>query len=350
MKYLLRGILRGTALFFGCFSLVNTVVSHLGSARLEDIWWIDLSFLPSAAATVCSVALAVSLIAFAFKPSMGGVRRFLTTGLIVLFALFAVINMLEYYQAYSQGEFTTRFPVPFSFVMCLLFLGLALAAFLMHDYAGKMGEFIIFGLAAVLWLAIFPLAQIAFFGTTNYAKKAEVAVVFGARVYPGYSISLTLQQRMASGIDLYERGLVKKIYLTGGIDADGIDETIGMKRYALTQGVPARAIIIDNKGDNTDLSVANTVAYFKKHNITKVLAVSQFYHLPRIKMAYRAKHFNVRTVPAFRTQRVSGEEFTTLREIPAFWVYWLRSGFRDVNHVSIFNSELARAKALLGVN
>jgi len=350
MKYFFRGILRGTALFFGCFSLVNTVVSHLGSARLEDIWWIDLSFLPSVVATVCSVALAVLLIAFAFKPSMGSVRRFLTTGLIVSFAFFAVINTLEYYQAYSQGEFTTRFPVPFSLVMCVLFLGLALAAFFMHGYSGKIGEFIIFGLVAVLWLAMFPLAQIAFFGTTNYAKKAEVAVVFGARVYPSYTISLTLQQRMAAGIDLYERGLVKKIYLTGGIDADGIDETVGMKRYALAQGVPASAIIIDNKGDNTDLSVTDTVAYFKEHGITKVLAVSQFYHLPRIKMAYRAEHFNVRTVPAFRTQPVGGEEFTTLREIPAFWVYWLRSGFRDVDHISVFNSTAVRVKSLLGIN
>lgn len=330
MRYLLRAIVRGTALFFGCFSLINTFVSQFGSARLEDIWWIDVSFLPAPVATLLSLAVACVLILFALKPSMGKARRLITSILTLLYAFIALLNALAYYQAYTLGAFLTRIPVPFSLIMFALFIAIAAAVFFMHEYPSKPLEYMCVFLVVVLWFGLFPLTQIELFGRTNYEKKSEIAVVFGARVYPNGTVSATVKDRMDAALDLYKRGLVQKILITGGVDADGVDETLGMRAYGIAQGVPKSAFILDNKGVNTDASVANTVQYFRDHNITQVLAVSKYYHLPRIKMAYRAAHFNVRTVPAFEPRPIVGEQFTVLREVPAFWVYWLRSGLRDL--------------------
>lgn len=334
MKYFLRGIARGTAFFFGCFSLINTLVSQFGSSRLEDIWWIDLSFLPAPVVTLLSICLAFLLVAFALKPHMRNARKYATTGISAIFACIALLNALSYYHGLALGEFTTQAPFPFSLVMFVVFAGIALAVFFMHAYQSKIGEYIVALLIVLLWLVLFPLAQIELFGRTNYESKSEMAVVFGARVYPNGTVSATVRDRMDTALDLYKRGIVKKILITGGVDADGIDETKGMLNYGISQGVPASAFVRDNKGDNTDASVKNTTEYFRQHDITKVLAVSKYYHLPRIKMAYRAEHFNVRTVPAFEPLPIVGESFTVMRELPAFWVYWLRSGLRDVGGLS----------------
>lgn len=64
---------------------------------------------------------------------------------------------------------------------------------------------------------------------------------------------------------------------------------------------------------------------FDQGNIRRVLAVSHFYRLPRIKLAYQRVGYDVYTVPAagnylhFRT---------VLREIPALWLYVIRPAER----------------------
>ncbi len=343
MKYFLRAIVRGTALFFGCFSLINTLVSQLGSSRLEDIWWIDLSFMSAPFATVLAILLAVALIFFALKPRMNAFRKVLTGIITLVYAFISLINVLTYYKTLQAGTISSRVPLPFSLIMFVIFLAIACAVYTMHTYPSKVSEYVLFVVVVAVWLVLFPLAQIELFGRTNYETKSEMAVVFGARVYPNGSPSATVKDRMDTALDLYKRGLVEKILITGGVDADGIDETKGMLNYGIQQGVPKAAFVLDNQGDNTDASVKNTTAYFREHGITKVLAVSKYYHLPRIKMAYRAQHFNVRTVPAFEPRPIAGESFTVMREIPAFWVYWLRSGLRDVGESSQTNQRLAFA-------
>ena len=58
----------------------------------------------------------------------------------------------------------------------------------------------------------------------------------------------------------------------------------------------------------------------------RVLAVSEFYHLPRIKLAYARAGLDVFTVPA-RPQnwRRAWDLRSIFREVPAFWVYHLRA-------------------------
>jgi uncharacterized SAM-binding protein YcdF (DUF218 family) len=103
-----------------------------------------------------------------------------------------------------------------------------------------------------------------------------------------------------------------------------------MKRRAVELGVPADVIVLDNAGVNTDATVANTTALLRARGLTRVLVVSQFYHLPRIKMAYRAAGWQVRTVPAQAPRPIAKTPLFVVREIPGFWVYWARAGWRDV--------------------
>jgi len=77
----------------------------------------------------------------------------------------------------------------------------------------------------------------------------------------------------------------------------------------------------DPNGLNTESTARNTVALLPAP--TRILAVSHFYHLPRIKMTYQRYASEVYTVPCEDT--VPGSmPFNVAREVAAFWRYYLR--------------------------
>ena len=55
--------------------------------------------------------------------------------------------------------------------------------------------------------------------------------------------------------------------------------------------------------------------------------VSDFFHLPRVKLAYQRLGCDVITVPS-HARRIPQTTQLVLREIPAFWVYYLRAVLR----------------------
>ncbi|MCL2746448.1 MAG: YdcF family protein [Coriobacteriia bacterium] len=327
---LLRGLVRGFALFFGIFSALNIVISRFGAARAEDIWWIQFDYLPSWAVAILSAILAVALICYAVKPEMGMPRRAITTGVCLVYAIFALVNVFEYYSLLNAGAFTTRFPVPFSLFIVFGFLLTGVVAWVLNEQKTKIAEIALGVVFALLGVLLFPLAQIYTFGFTDYSREADVAVVFGARAFADGRLSTTLRDRVDRSIELYHDGYVPKLLFTGGVDADGVNEPQMMKAYAVSHGVDPVHIILDDQGNNTDLSARNTVPIFHEMGATRVLAISQNFHLPRIKMTYRAEGFNVLTVPAHSDHFIPGTHMNLARETVAFWAYWLRSGVRDL--------------------
>ena len=55
-----------------------------------------------------------------------------------------------------------------------------------------------------------------------------------------------------------------------------------------------------------------------------MLAVSHFYHLPRIKLTYQREGIDVYTVPAKETYMLRQTPYSVAREVLALWVYYLR--------------------------
>ena len=95
----------------------------------------------------------------------------------------------------------------------------------------------------------------------------------------------------------------------------------------LGRGVPARDIILDREGVNTRATVRNTTRLFERLGITRVLAVSHFFHLPRIKMTYQRAGREVYTVPARESYILRQMPYLILRETAALWFYYPRPLF-----------------------
>ena len=88
-------------------------------------------------------------------------------------------------------------------------------------------------------------------------------------------------------------------------------------------GVPASAIEVDLDGLNTQATVRNVVAQGWENGRPRVLAVSHFYHLPRIKLCFRRAGWDVLTVPANESRELYYLPRDLVREVAALWWYYL---------------------------
>ena len=179
-------------------------------------------------------------------------------------------------------------------------------------------------LAVAACLFGFPLAQMLCFGLTDYRRPADVVVVFGARVYVNGQASLALADRVRTACALYRDGHVGKVIVSGGCGDGAIHETETMRRLALQWGVAADDIVVDAQGINTEATVRQTSALFDMYGFDRVLAVSHFYHLPRIKLSYQRCGREVYTVPARQSRPLARLPWYITREVAALWVYYLR--------------------------
>jgi vancomycin permeability regulator SanA len=323
-------VARGFALFVGVYSLANSVATALSSKQTQDLWWIDLRFLPASVAFGVGVVCAVVLIAYALVPKIAGRRRALTLVACLTLSAAALQNVAIFYREWGAGTFAPGVVFPFSLVMAVLFAVLGWAVWTMRPKKLAVGDHIAMISSVALLAVLFPLAQVAFFGSSDYRARADAAVVFGARVLGDGSLSPSLRDRVQTAVELYDAGLVKHLVMSGGVGQSGVDETVAMRDAAEKAGVPASAIVRDPKGVDTDATVRNTTAIFKRRGMRRVLAVSQGYHLPRVKLAYLAAGWDVRTVPATEIVPIWGTPMFIAREVPAFWQYWARAFVRAV--------------------
>lgn len=108
-------------------------------------------------------------------------------------------------------------------------------------------------------------------------ESFDVILVLGCAVRPDGTLSHMLEDRVKTGVSLYQAGLADSILMSGDRSV-GYDEVGAMQREAERLGVPAEAIYLDPIGYSTYESIVNLLQNYKGK---KVLIVTQKYHLYR---------------------------------------------------------------------
>ncbi len=317
---------RGVSVFLGVFSLLNILGDIRSPGFNANHWWIDLQPVHPLAADVFLGLTSAVLIAFAVRPVQSPGRRILTFTCTAALLVVAIWNAIVFYVILAGKGVQSGFPVAFSIfvaaALVLIILGLAGEA-PKRGGRKKTGSMIVVCATCAACCIAFPLAQIYCFGKTDYRRPADIAVVFGARVYADGRVSDALADRVRTGCRLYEDGLAAFLVLSGGPGDGRVHETEAMLGMALELGVPREAILLDDEGVNTHATVENTAPLFEHIGAGSVLVVSHFYHLPRIKMSYQRLGWEVYTVPAEESYRLSAMPKFIAREVAALWVYYL---------------------------
>ena len=145
-------------------------------------------------------------------------------------------------------------------------------------------------------------------------NRYDCIMVLGAGVHADGTPSDMLADRLDVAIELYLDGVSEVIVISGDCDpAENYDEVTAMEKYCLSKGVPASAIVRDERGFSTYESVLNLKNTDKYQS---VLIVTQRYHLYRAlyiaeKLGFVAKGADA----ALRSYR--GQLYRDVREIAA---------------------------------
>jgi uncharacterized SAM-binding protein YcdF (DUF218 family) len=131
----------------------------------------------------------------------------------------------------------------------------------------------------------------------NEARKADCIVVFGAAEYSGHP-SPVLRARLDHAYDLFQRGLAPLVIATGGNGGDPRFSEGGVGRvYLMGRGIPEQDIIAETQADNTDESVERVAVIMRANRMHTCIAVSDGYHIFRIKKMLEKQGFTVYGAP-----------------------------------------------------
>ena len=124
-------------------------------------------------------------------------------------------------------------------------------------------------------------ADVVIMSRRDQQRRVDAIVVLGAAQYNGHP-SPVLKARLDHASDLYHAGLARLVVVTGGIgQGDRVSEAVAGQRYLVAVGVPADSVVLE-AGTTTAASMDSVAGYLHRVGISRVLLVSDPFHLARL--------------------------------------------------------------------
>ncbi len=174
------------------------------------------------------------------------------------------------------------------------------------------------------------------------SENADVIVVLGAAQYNGRP-SPVFKARLDHSAILFRRNFANRILTTGGYGLDRRFSEAGVgKSYLEKLSIPAECILTEASGSTTIDSLEKSIELLKQHQFTRVIAVSDGFHLFRIKRILRDHQITAFGSPAQNSLIESSfrsRVLASLREVFVYTAYLLQHKF----HVPIPPEQLSQA-------
>ncbi len=147
----------------------------------------------------------------------------------------------------------------------------------------------------------------------SITENFDCILILGCGIKADGTPSKMLEDRLKTGIFLYENGKAEKIIMSGDHGRKNYDEVNLMKKYAMEKGVPSEDIFMDHAGFSTYESMYRARDIFKARN---VIVVTQKYHLFR--SLYIAKSLGLHAIGVCADfQAYAGNTSREIREVLA---------------------------------
>jgi uncharacterized SAM-binding protein YcdF (DUF218 family) len=177
-----------------------------------------------------------------------------------------------------------------------------------------------------IWWAASPLKM------STTPAKADAIVVFAGGVGESGRAGGGAQERLKQAIDLYRGGYAPVLILSSGY-VYSFHEAESMRALAIDQGVPASAILLEERSTNTFQNVRYVDDILRDRRWRRILLVSSPYHMRRALLVWRKQAPDVTVVPTPVAQsqfydHARGATLEQLRgivqEYIAIFAYWRR--------------------------
>ncbi len=124
-------------------------------------------------------------------------------------------------------------------------------------------------------------------GAAGGEGRGRVIVLLGAMLAAGGRPGPALLRRVGHAAALHAAGGVRAIVATGGPAGAEPTEARVMRDLLVAAGVPAEAVIEEDRARNTLENALFSVAILRARGLGPVTVVSDRYHLPRALMLFR---------------------------------------------------------------
>lgn len=179
--------------------------------------------------------------------------------------------------------------------------------------------------AVVVFIAVSGF-RIAREGAQQELHPADAIVVFGAAEYAGRP-SPVLRARLDHAFNLFRQGMAPVVITTGGSASDPSFSEGGVGRdYLKHRGIPERNLIAETQGADTAQSAARVAVIMQANGLHSCVAVSDAYHVFRIKRLLQ--HHGIGPVyvaprPDSRPHNIVLRTYAVLREACSYLVWKL---------------------------
>jgi uncharacterized SAM-binding protein YcdF (DUF218 family) len=156
-------------------------------------------------------------------------------------------------------------------------------------------------------------------------QPADAIVVFGAAEYAGHP-SPVLRARLDRAYDLFAHGLAPVVITTGGAGADLSFSEGGVGRdYLMHRGIPEKNLIAETLGSDTAQSAERVGVIMRANGMHRCLAVSDEYHVFRIKELLQHEGVQVYVAPraGSRPRGLGQRMMAVLREAMSYLAWKL---------------------------
>ncbi len=167
------------------------------------------------------------------------------------------------------------------------------------------------GIALNVWIRIASSAEV--YDAVEDVPERSTAIVLGASVFSDRTPTEALESRLQAGLELYERGKVKRVLITGSSESPYYDETGTMRRWLLDRGLPEEALLQDDMGLRTLDSMVRAAEVYRVEDAT---ICTQSFHQPRALFWARRAGINAVGLDA-NAGRASTSLYDTTREFLA---------------------------------
>ena len=165
-------------------------------------------------------------------------------------------------------------------------------------------------------------------------EKADAILVFGGGVGETGSPGKSTIERARFSVELYKKGLAKKIIYSSGYTYK-YNDAENMKLFAMSMGIPSKDIILEKKANSAYENVKYSTEILKEKGFDKIILVSSPYNMRRADLVFKhiAKDVGVICTPVpdpqfYRRQRpVKPEQIRALLHEYFGILYYLSKGY-----------------------
>ncbi len=309
---------RGAALGLSALIVFNLLEVFTYSTSPVENWFVSFHPLPPPIALTVLTMAATALILFAIRPALPGPVWLVAFVVVLGFAGLFGRELIKNSQSLPESIRSTAMIQPLGIAMLFVVAGIGIF-FGNSDALKGSSSFLAIVASAALTIVGFAVVTVQSGGLADVImdKPVPAIVVLGCPLGNDGMPTEALVDRIATASQLLTERAGTILVLSGG-DVASDSKSSSMAELALEAGASETSIVTDLSGQTGALSLQFAAALPELEKDRRVIVVSHWYELARLRILARRQGVRVFAVPANQRNALFGQNMLVAKEVAAF--------------------------------